>query len=211
MAIKISLSETESRLFCCSKWWGDPDMPADMPYPTATTEDGEEYPLTFICQIDCADIAAFDPDGELPHEGMLYFFAALDEYLGFESSEHNGIGPWPKGRVVVKHTGHINLETFESYIMVDDQDEPLALPAMKMEFSDCGDIDGGIRLLGLPSDGDVRKACPSLVNLLQIDSLDSHLSEDLQFNDGGVFNILISPEHIKSASWKRASGYLSSL
>ena len=30
MAIKINLEATENELFCSSKWWGDPDMPADM-------------------------------------------------------------------------------------------------------------------------------------------------------------------------------------
>ena len=48
-----------------------------------TEEDGteSEYPLTFICQIDCEDIAPFDKEGLLPHEGMLYFFAAIDEFI----------------------------------------------------------------------------------------------------------------------------------
>ncbi len=64
MAIKINLQETEQELFCCSKWWGDPDLPADMEYPLAKAEeDGEEfdYPLTFVCQIDCADIPDLVP------------------------------------------------------------------------------------------------------------------------------------------------------
>lgn len=52
-----------------------------------TEEDGTEgeYPLTFICQIDCEDIAPFDKEGLLPHEGMLYFFAAIDEFIGYDS------------------------------------------------------------------------------------------------------------------------------
>ena len=68
---------TESNLFCCSKWWGNPDLPPQAEYPMMkiTEEDGteSEYPLTFICQIDCEDIAPFDREGLLPHEGMLYF------------------------------------------------------------------------------------------------------------------------------------------
>ncbi|MBR4595923.1 MAG: DUF1963 domain-containing protein, partial [Bacteroidales bacterium] len=115
MAIKINLQETEQELFCCSKWWGDPDLPADMEYPLAKAEeDGEEfdYPLTFVCQIDCADIAPFDPEGRLPHEGMFYIFAGLDEYLGFDSPWHNGIGEWPRKQVVVKYTKAVNMETF---------------------------------------------------------------------------------------------------
>ena len=70
MAIKITLEKTERVLFCGSKWWGDPDMPENMLYPTIeVTEAGEtyDYPLTFICQINCEDIARFDPVGKLPH------------------------------------------------------------------------------------------------------------------------------------------------
>ena len=70
MAIKINLQETDSRLFCCSKWWGDPDMPADMAYPMIQGDDSEDYPLTFICQIDCADLAEICPDSKLPKEGI---------------------------------------------------------------------------------------------------------------------------------------------
>ncbi len=82
--IKIHLQESEANLFCSSKWWGDPDLPADMEYPTVevTDEDGTyDYPLTFVCQIDCEDIAPLDTEGLLPHQGMFYVFAGLDEYL----------------------------------------------------------------------------------------------------------------------------------
>ena len=69
MAIKLTLNKTERILFCGSKWWGDPDMPENMQYPTVeATEDGEtfDYPLTFICQINCEDIAPYDKEGRLP-------------------------------------------------------------------------------------------------------------------------------------------------
>ena len=63
MAIGFKLKKTERVLFCASKWWGDPDFPEQMEYPTVkvTDEDGDtfDYPLTFICQINCEDIAAF--------------------------------------------------------------------------------------------------------------------------------------------------------
>ena len=103
MAIRLRLNKTERILFCGSKWWGDPDMPENMQYPTMTVEEeGEkyEYPLTFICQINCEDIAKFDPEGKLPHEGMLYFFGAIDELLGYESPTPTCIGEWPKGHFV---------------------------------------------------------------------------------------------------------------
>ena len=111
MAIKLELKKTERILFCGSKWWGDPDMPENMQYPTMeVSEDGEkfDYPLTFVCQINCEDIAAFDKENKLPHEGMLYFFAAVDDYLGYESPVQNPEGEWPKGRLVVKYAKAIN-------------------------------------------------------------------------------------------------------
>ena len=84
MAIQIGLRQTERILFCGSKWWGDPDMPENMTYPVVEVTEGDEtydYPLTFICQINCEDIAPFDAEGKFPHEGMLYFFGAIDNYI----------------------------------------------------------------------------------------------------------------------------------
>ena len=138
MPISIKVQESEAELFCSSKWWGDPDLPADMEYPTVevTDEDGTyDYPLTFVCQIDCEDLAPLDPEGKLPHQGMFYIFAGLDEYLDqFESPFHNGPGEWPRKMVAVKYTKSINFETFRSAILVDDEDRPLTQPALKMTF-----------------------------------------------------------------------------
>ena len=150
MAIKFSLERVETELFCSSKWWGDPDFPVDMEYPTfPVVEDGEayDYPLTFVCQIDCEDIAPFDPEGRLPHEGMFYVFAALDAYAGYDSPIRNAPGEWPRGQVAVKYTRHINFETFRTCMLIDDEDQPLTEPALKMTFSACADDYGGSGLL----------------------------------------------------------------
>ena len=150
MGIKINLERTETELFCSSKWWGDPDFPLDAEYPVFPVEEGGEsydYPLTFVCQIDCEDIAPFDPENRLPHEGMFYVFAALDAYAGYESPISNGPGEWPRGQVVVKYTKHINFETFRASILVDDDDQPLTEPALKMNFEACGEEDPGTGLL----------------------------------------------------------------
>lgn len=84
--IRIETHLADSPLTGQSKWWGEPDMPEELDWPTVMVrdEDGESYddPLTFVCQIRCADIAPFDPHELLPHEGMLYFFAAIDYFLG---------------------------------------------------------------------------------------------------------------------------------
>ena len=202
MAISIQLETTETELFCSSKWWGDPDLPADMEYPTALAEeDGEsfDYPLTFICQIDCEDIAPFDPEGKLPHQGMFYVFAGLDEYLGMDSPWHNGPGEWPRKQVVVKYTKAINFETFRSAQLVDDEDQPLTAPALKMVFGSCPDDAPCTRLLGQGTDG-----MPDHVNFLQL----ATGTAGLQFADGQLLHLLYKTADFEAGKWKIVKGYL---
>ena len=209
MAIKINLEQTESNLFCSSKWWGDPDLPADMEYPTAPAEeDGEtfDYPLTFICQIDCEDIAPFDPEGRLPHQGMFYIFAGLDEYLDMDSPWHNGLGEWERKQVVVKYTKAINMETFRSAILVDDQDQPLTQPALKMTFEACEDYADCTKLLGFPFFEEVRQEMEGYVNFLQIDSD----TAGLRFYDEGMLNLLYKNADFAAGKWKLVKGYMTS-
>lgn len=211
MAIGITLEKTDRVLFCASKWWGDPDMPENMEYPVIEVdEDGErfEYPLTFVCQINCEDIAPYDPEGRLPHEGMLYFFAALDEWLGYESPTHNGIGEWPKGHFIVKYAKSINFETFRSCIMVDDEDQPLTEPELEIHFSQCEDLADGIKLLGKPYYEDVRNEYPEMLNLLQLDE-DDDLG--MHFYDCGMVNLMIKTSDLGYGNWKKTKAYLHSL
>ena len=51
-----------------TKIGGQPDLPQDISWP-----EWRGAPLNFLAQIRLADIAEYDP-GELPHEGMLWFF-----------------------------------------------------------------------------------------------------------------------------------------
>lgn len=61
-----------------SKVGGAPDLPADVEWPT--TDSGQ--PLPFIAQIRLADIAALDPQGDLPHDGLLSLFYAINDAEG---------------------------------------------------------------------------------------------------------------------------------
>ena len=210
MAIGFNLKKTERVLFCASKWWGDPDFPENMEYPTVkVTEDGEsfDYPLTFICQINCEDIAPFDKENRLPHEGMLYFFGAIDEYLGYDSPTHNGMGEWAKGEFMVKYAKAVNFETFQSCILVDDEDQPLTEPEMEMEFFECEDNAMVSRLLGVPFDEDVRDQYPDHFSLL-------HLEENeeigLRFYDCGTLDVVIKESDLKYGNWKKIKAYLQS-
>ena len=206
MAIKLTLNQTERVLFCGSKWWGDPDMPENMQYPTIeVTEDGEkfDYPLTFVCQINCEDIAAFDTENKLPHEGMLYFFAAIDKWIGYDSPTTNDLGEWSKGHFVVKYAKAINFETFQSCMLVDDEDQALTERELEIVFSECADDEKCIKLLGTPSDPAVAQKYPDLLNLLQIVR-----SENLDVEFDGELNLLMKPSDLQYGNWKRTIAHL---
>lgn len=203
MAIRLTLKKTERILFCGSKWWGDPDLPENMQYPVMKVEeegDSFEYPLTFICQINCEDIAALDPEGRLPHEGMLYFFGAIDELAGYESPVRTVLGEWPKGRLVVKYAKSINFETFQSSILVDDDNKPLTDPELEIVFTQCEDDAPGMKMLGRSCASDGDDEMKDLVNLLQIDEDDT-----AGFIPCGweVLNVLIKESDLKFGNWKK--------
>lgn len=209
MAVSIKLQRTETELFCSSKWWGDPDLPADMEYPVVqVTEDGEsfDYPLTFVCQIDCEDIAPLDPEGKLPHQGMFYVFAAIDEYLDYDAPYHNGPGEWARKMVVVKYTKAINFETFRSAILVDDEDRPLTQPALKMTFEACEEDADCTRLLGIGPESLPAGSGDGLENFLQIVSG----TAGLHFPDNGVLKLLYRQSDLAAGKWKLVHAHMAS-
>lgn len=208
MAIRLKLNKTERILFCGSKWWGDPDMPENMQYPTVeVTEDGEsfDYPLTFVCQINCEDIAPFDKEGKLPHEGMLYFFAAIDEWLGYESPTQQGEGEWPKGHIAVKYAKNINFETFQTCMMVDDEGQQLTEGELEIILEECEDDAEGIKLLGTPSGSAVKGKYPDLLNLLQ---MASEPVSGMNFPEGMTLNLMIKDSDLGYGNWKKTKAYL---
>ncbi|MBQ5984736.1 MAG: DUF1963 domain-containing protein [Bacteroidales bacterium] len=192
MAVRLQLEKTETNLFCSSKWWGDPDMPAALDYPTVeVTEDGEtyDYPLTFLCQIDCGDLAPFDPEGRLPREGMFYVFAAVDAYAGYDSPIPTGEGEWPRAHAVVRYAKEVNFETFRSCMLVDDEDRSLTEEALKVVFS-AGD-GTGTELFGAPSGDRV----PFLTVVGGTGGLD--------FGEGRVLHLYYTESDFRHGNWKR--------
>ena len=201
MAIKLELKKTERILFCGSKWWGDPDMPENMQYPTMqVSEDGEtyDYPLTFVCQINCEDIAPFDKEGKLPSEGMLYFFAAIDDYIGYESPVQNPEGEWPKGRVAVKYAKTINFETFQTCMLVGDEDEQLTEPELEIVFSECNDDEEGIKMLCNDSENPEQQILVRIVS-------DAVAGIDLRDK---ALNLTMKDSDLKFGNWKRLKAIL---
>ncbi|MBQ8049016.1 MAG: DUF1963 domain-containing protein [Bacteroidales bacterium] len=201
MAIRLTLNKTERILFCGSKWWGDPDMPENMQYPVMqVTEDGEtyDYPLTFVCQINCEDIAKYDKEGKLPHEGMLYFFAAVDDYIGYESPVENPMGEWPKGRFVVKYAKTINFETFQTCMLVGDEDEQLTEPELEITFSECENDEACIKMLAEVA------GQPDHISLLQLYS-DAQGGIDMQ---NRTVDLIIKESDLGFGNWKRAKAVM---
>ena len=183
-------------------------MPENMQYPTVTACEGGDtfdYPLTFICQINCEDIAPLDPENKLPHEGMLYFFAAIDKWLGYDSPTSNDIGEWSRGHFVVKYAKSINFETFQSCMMVGEEGESLTEPELEISFEQCEDDAEGIKLLGSCSKESTRDKYPGMLNLLQLDK-NEVLAMD--FGEDFVLNLLIKDTDLKFGNWKRGVAYL---
>ncbi len=76
-----------------TKFGGTPDVPADFTWPafkTAGFDDNEvkERPLSFLAQFNCEEIARFDKDGLLPHQGLLSFFYEMEsQRWGFDPKD----------------------------------------------------------------------------------------------------------------------------
>ena len=206
--IKIETIPSDNPLTGQSKWWGQPDMPENMDFPEVTLcdDDGEEYQetLTFVCQIRCEDVAPYDTERLLPHEGMLYFFAALDYFLGdIETSVYPGLGIWDKKYFRVLYSA--TCEDLHTHQVIYDDGSPAHFPAEKLFFSSCCELDDGIRLLGQPYIDDVRQDYPQQISLLQIDESERW---NLRFHDCGMLNFLISPDDLRNRRWDKVKCHL---
>lgn len=206
--IRIETHPVDNALFGQSKWWGQPDMPEELEYPEVTVvdEDGEEYqdPLTFICQIRLEEIATLDPEGLLPHEGMLFFFAALDYFLGdIDSPSYPGMGAWQEKYFKVLYSA--KCENIHTHSIVYDDGTPVGLPGEAIRFAPCGKNDDGHRLLGEPYIEEVREEFPGMISLLQVEEEDRW---GLTFHDCGVLNFLITPEALKAGRWEEVRAHL---
>lgn len=210
-SIRLLFSKTCESLEGRSKWWGAPDLPAGSPYPVVhCAVDGDEWdePLTFLCQIRCEDIAALDPDGLLPHEGMLYFFAAVDYFLGYDGCPlQTPIGEWPGECVRIMYSP--TCEGLEPYEMTwDETGESVFMPAEKLDFEACDPCDDGFKLLGRPYLIEINEEYDDdYVSVLQIDENDDW---GLRFYDCGMLFLLMRRSYLFWHDWEQAVGCMHS-
>jgi uncharacterized protein YwqG len=200
MSVKLSFSKGHGDLFGQSKWWGFPDMPDSLEYPMIEIEeDGETYsdPLTFICQIRCSDIAPFDQEGLLPHEGMLYFFAYLDYFLGDFDAYCPGSSEWDKDCFKVLYSHDCN-DLHHHSVLYDDGTEA-CLPPERIIFAE-GSHSDGFRLSGKPYMSEIADEYPDMESLLQVDEDDDW---GLRFFDCGMLNFLIKRKDLQSLRFEK--------
>ena len=206
--IKITTRPADSPLFGQSKWWGQPDMPAELDYPEISLidDDGEEYsdPLTFVCQLRCDELSDLDPEGMLPHQGMLYFFAALDYFLGdTETPAYPGLGLWQKKYYKVLYAP--SCDSLHTHSILFDDGTPACMPPEAITFSPSDDNSQGIRMLCPPFAQEVREQYPAMISLLQIDEDDRW---NLLFHDCGMLSFLMNREHLQTRNWEETQCYL---
>lgn len=209
MAIRLQYIPTSDNLQGRSKFLGSPDLPDTLPYPTMEIEEaGERYsnPLSFICQIRCEEIAEFDTQNLLPHEGMLYFFGEVDYFFGHRDYASPGMGEWPAAAFRVLYTP--DCSSLHTHTLVDEDGRDLAMKAEAIRFSLCNDAADGFKLLGTPFFEEIEACYPGWVSLLQLDCDDSH---NLQFYDSGMLSFLLPAADLKTQRFEVTQCFLHSL
>ena len=185
-----------------SHWWGFPDLPESVDWPA--NEDGDL--LTFICQIRLEEIAHLDPEGLLPHEGMMWFFADMDYFLGDMDARCNGIGEWEQDSYMVIYQKEVDrLHTHEYYW----EDGSLAvLEAEKIGFENTDEEDFGFKLLGMPAMTEgYENENEGMVSLLQLDEEDRWV---MRFFDCGPINFMMPLEAMLQRDYSQCSLFLHS-
>jgi len=126
--IELTFLEEKKKLSIgTSKIFGNPDVWDGFKW-LQYTEDGEDYDLTFICQINCAEVAIFDEKGFLPKNGMLYFFYDMD-LMPRESSNGNA------ARVIYYNDYGAGFSDFFEMLRCDHEGNNMSMPEMKICFN----------------------------------------------------------------------------
>ena len=203
MAIKVNIRPTQDSLVGQSHWWGFPDLPESVDWPA--NNDGDL--LTFICQIRMDEIAQFDPEGLLPHEGMMWVFADMDYFLGDMDARCNGIGEWQRDSYKVIYQKEVDeLHTHEYYW---EDGSPTVLPAEAIDFEKTDESEYGLKLLGMPSMTEgYENENEGLLSLLQIDEEEGW---NLRFFDCGMINFMIPTAALVIRDFEQVSLKLQSL
>ncbi len=189
-----------------SRFWGNPDLPDDTPYPMYE-EDGEDYPYVFICQINLEELNRFAPGNPLPANGLLSFFAKIDHYLGYMGdSDLSGFISDPSE---VKLLYFPTTDNLREVVLLDEDDKPMALEEMEIKFEwKAEPLSDDLALFAEPTHRPWETwehPYEDWIILLQIDSFEGN-DFVLNFMDFGVLDFLISPKALEKADFSDVRG-----
>ncbi|MDR1195803.1 MAG: DUF1963 domain-containing protein [Endomicrobium sp.] len=124
-SIELSFRNADQKMpIGSSKCGGKPDLPEDFqwPYYEGADLDGKikNRPLSFLLQINCAEIKKYDIDNKLPETGMLYFFYELKTMTW-------GYDPQDKGSAKVYYFD-VKAETLKEKDFPEDMPKEYRLP-----------------------------------------------------------------------------------
>lgn len=201
--LKLSFHACELPLGC-SYFWDAPQLPSSIIYPMTVDENGNKYPMQFICQINCVDL----PQNEwLPKQGMLYFFGEIDYFLGYDVEAPCGTGKWPKESVKVFYAD-VDSSRLKRVNPFEEDD---MIPPHKIQFSSNSGKDLCFMLLGEPFEEDIyQKFGDGWIQLLQLDS-DSNEHYDLRFFDEGMLYLMIEKKRLLKRDFSNVRAYMTSL
>lgn len=190
-----------------SRFWGNPALPAHVPYPTYEDDDGETYPYVFLCQINLGELAAAFPATQLPREGLLLFFAKIDAYLGYEG--YYEISGYVSDADAVKVIWIADTDGVEEITLLDENDVPFNPSELKINFSSERKAYGDEHeLFAEPEHREWETWEPPYedrIILLQVDSFSGDDFE-LNFMDSGVLDFLISPRALRKHDFTDVRG-----
>ena len=181
--IKLKISKPKDKLPAgSSKLFGNPDVWNGFEWPYIE-ENGEKYDLTFMCQINCADAAAFDKKELFPKTGILYFFYDLDT-MPESPDEKSARVLWYNGELSALH----------EMLLTDENGNSLAFSEQRIDF-DVADADEKSSSLLL---GDMTQSCDFIKDylpLLRIGSLETEDAE-IRFKGNGALCFYIEKEKL---------------
>lgn len=181
--ISLNISKPKEKLKAGeSKLFGNPDVWDGFIWPSVR-ENGAEYDLTFMCQINCEQASAFDESGLLPKTGILYFFYDLDT-MPEAPDEKSARVLWYNGELFDLH----------EMILTDEDGNSLAFSEQRIDF-EASEADEKSSSLLLGDMTQSRDFIKDYLPLLRIGSLETEDAE-IRFKGNGALCFYIEKEKL---------------
>ena len=187
-----------------SYFWDAPQLPSEDMYPWTTDENGNKYPMQFICQLNCKELPE---NGVLPRKGMLWFFGEVDYFLGYDVEAPCGMGLWPKESIKVLYADvDSSLLKRVNFFTEDDM-----IPPHEISMRSGTGKYLCFTLLGEPYEEEVSQEFgDEWTQLLQLDS-DANEHYDLRFFDEGLLYLMIEKKRLLNGDFSNVQAYMTSL